>query len=60
MKSVLSVYLNNVSTPLKNLSDCQSCGQDKSLEKYEEQVTGGYVWSTHCHACQDDDSGYEF
>ncbi|MFP7377681.1 hypothetical protein [Bacillus paralicheniformis] len=60
MKNVKSVFLKNAVIPVEDLRECRHCDEDNSVERYAEDVPKGYVWSWHCHACREDDSGYEF
>ncbi|OJT54165.1 hypothetical protein BFP46_23995 [Bacillus licheniformis] len=60
MKNIKSVFLENTVIPVEKLSECHYCDEDHSVEWYAEDVPRGYVWSTYCHACREDNSGYEF
>ncbi|MEH6868860.1 hypothetical protein [Priestia megaterium] len=39
---------------------CKSCGEDKAIITYYEELRNGYVQETKCTNCGYEDSDYEF
>ncbi|ASB64011.1 hypothetical protein S101413_00536 [Bacillus velezensis] len=60
VKTVKSVYLENVIIPTIELGECHRCDEDNAVEYFREEVPRGYVWETYCHSCREKTSGYEF
>ena len=60
MKTVKSVYFENVVIPTIELGECHCCEEDNAVEYYQEEVPRGYVLEMYCHSCREKSSGYEF
>ncbi|TYS25180.1 hypothetical protein FZC71_01135 [Bacillus subtilis] len=60
MKTVKAYFGKDEQIPFNKLLSCECCDEENSKEVYVEEVPRGYVWTSYCHSCRYETSGYEF